>query len=192
MNIALYGGAFDPPHNGHALVAAALLNSKLVEQVWFVPTGDRYDKKQVLPASLRLKMLRLFVKDEFDEGVEARDDDMRVAKTGGSTLALMRYFRESYPHYTFSFVIGSDLLVDLPSWRYVDELKREVSFLVVEREGYPLTLPEGFNVTSVASSVISNIASSSVRRIYREGGVTAGMVSPSVRSFIRKEALYRG
>lgn len=195
MKIALYGGAFDPPHSGHALVVAAILNSHLVEEVWVVPMGDRYDKKQVQPANIRLEMLNLFKEEEFQGSnrIQIRDDETRSegANSGGSTVSLVRYYRRLYPHNQFLFVIGSDLLRDLPVWRNVEELKREVLFLVVEREGAPLSLPDGFNITIVASAFVTSLASSAVRGVCGRGELTAGMLCPSVRRYIQDHGLYR-
>lgn len=66
MRVALIGGAFDPPHNGHILCVSNLFNSKLVDQVWLVPSGDgRYDKKSEASSALRKKMLEIIVENDF-------------------------------------------------------------------------------------------------------------------------------
>lgn len=61
-NIALYGGAFDPPHNGHIQLIHALSKAPTIDEVWLLPCGDRKDKKLVLPTSTRLNLIRSLFK----------------------------------------------------------------------------------------------------------------------------------
>ena len=52
-NIALYGGAFDPPHIGHIRLIHSLVDVKGVDEVWLMPCGDREDKKLLLSKNKR-------------------------------------------------------------------------------------------------------------------------------------------
>jgi len=60
--IGILGGSFDPPTIAHISLAQACIDRKCVNEVWLVPCGDyRKDKKNLVPASHRLKMVELFV-----------------------------------------------------------------------------------------------------------------------------------
>ena len=53
INVALYGGAFDPPHLGHLSIINELQNIEFIQEVWLLPSGDREDKKLILPMNQR-------------------------------------------------------------------------------------------------------------------------------------------
>jgi nicotinate-nucleotide adenylyltransferase len=56
--IALYGGAFDPPHRAHIEIAKNLTKLPFVDEVWLLPCGDREDKKLLLSKDTRFKLMR--------------------------------------------------------------------------------------------------------------------------------------
>ena len=58
-NVALYGGAFDPPHIGHLSLIHSLFKTKGVDEIWLLPCGDREDKKLLLPMHKRLHLMQL-------------------------------------------------------------------------------------------------------------------------------------
>lgn len=57
-NIAIYGGAFDPPHLGHLKLIHHLGKMEGIDEVWLMPCGDRDDKKLLLPMEKRFKLMR--------------------------------------------------------------------------------------------------------------------------------------
>src|SRR4051812_41756495 len=117
--IAVFGGAFDPPHVGHLSIVSALINSALSSEVWFVPTGDIRDKPACAPSAQRTKMLQIFIEENFksDAAVRLNLCQMEGSSPGSYTIDLMRHLRGLHPDHEFSFVIGSDLLKDLPRWK---------------------------------------------------------------------------
>ena len=62
-NIALYGGAFDPPHIGHLNLVSALSKVPQIDEVWLLPCGDRTDKKLLLPMQKRFNLMKNLFKD---------------------------------------------------------------------------------------------------------------------------------
>ena len=116
-NIALYGGAFDPPHVGHIKLIYALTNASFVDQVWLLPCGDREDKKLVLPKSVRLKLIR----DLFKEtpSIKISEDEIDLSRQQGGqihTYDLMGYLMKKYEGKRFHFVVGADVLHTIHTW----------------------------------------------------------------------------
>ena len=56
-NIALYGGAFDPPHIGHLQLISSLSKVPGIDEVWLLPSGDRTDKKLLLAMQKRFHLI---------------------------------------------------------------------------------------------------------------------------------------
>ena len=65
--IALYGGAFSPPHLGHASVIEAILRLFPCDEIWVMPSADRHDKIVSASGEHRIKMLELMITELFPE-----------------------------------------------------------------------------------------------------------------------------
>lgn len=165
MKIALFGGAFDPPHVGHKAVADSLIEEKIVDEVWFVPVykhpwAARYGKQQLTDYDIRVKMLELTIHDgvpvdsttdflvvEPSVNVSAGlTEDASIAakqkiahfKEVSFTYDTLYYFSELHPEHSFCWVMGSEYLS-----RFDDFLKghpklTDFTFYIYPRAGYPL------------------------------------------------------
>jgi nicotinate-nucleotide adenylyltransferase len=135
MRLGLYGGAFNPIHRGHLLVAEAAKTRLGLETVLFIPTGDPPHKpsSDVIPAAHRLEMVRLAIAPypSFQlSDIETR----RSAKS--YTVDTVRELRKIYPADTrFVFIIGLDAFTELPGWREPERLLELCEFAVVSRPG---------------------------------------------------------
>ena len=176
--VAVYGGAFDPPHVGHEAVIKALIEDKPFREVWITPSGVRDDKVYSVDTSTRY----LLIKDFFNHikpfsknikfcHIEINPNSNNInfqkfSKISG-TYELMEALSLIYENYKFYFVIGSDLLADLPKWNNADKLKKYVHFLVLKREGFEIDVPEGFKITIIKHAKLPNISSSELRPFRR-------------------------
>ncbi len=64
--VVVYGGAFSPPHIGHAIAIESMMRLFPCDEIWMMPTSDRFDKKMSAPAENRVAMLELWIKEYFD------------------------------------------------------------------------------------------------------------------------------
>ncbi len=133
MKLGLYGGAFNPIHRCHLLVAETTRSRLGLETVLFIPTGDPPHKPQsdFIPAAHRLEMVRLAIEPHpyFQvSDIETR----RPAKS--YTIDTVRQLQKIYPLDTrLIFVIGLDAFKELPSWREPERLLELCEFAVVSR-----------------------------------------------------------
>ena len=193
-SIAIFGGAFDPPHVGHAIVAQLLLNSALVDEVWVTPTGARSDKGIRTPASVRAELAAEFV-SSLGGAPRVRLEPLQLNEElpGSYTVDLMRALRERHPDCAFSMTIGSELVSDLPTWSRAPDLLKEVPFLVVLRPGAETPrFPDGgtFSVVPNPHQLSCAISSTAVRALCSEQKVIAGVVCRAVEKSIRAHSLY--
>lgn len=134
--IVIFGGAFDPFHNGHVAVIRQLLKLSNIGRIEVVPSGARPDKLKTSSAQARLEISRLGVEESFKDEPRVKVSDLQVnGAVGFSSIDLLRHFKALYPEARISIVIGSELIKDLPNWYKADELKQEASFIVVSRPG---------------------------------------------------------
>lgn len=191
--IALYGGAFDPIHNGHLATIGLLLASGQVDKVLVVPSGDRPDKQQNVSAADRLLMTRLAVQEAFPHDLRVEVSDLHAAgKVGYGTIDLVDHFAKQADTDVF-VVIGHELLPDLSSWKESARLCALAQFLVVQRPGSPGgELPKGLNATFLHVPYQAGVlvSSTTLRAVIAQGLSCAGLLPPSVIAFCKDRGLY--
>lgn len=193
QRIALFGGSFDPPHLGHTAAINAILNSGLVDEVWLVPAGRNAAKPLYASAEQRKIMVTGMLNSVFanEPRISIKGYQLNTPEVA-TTVDLFERLEEKHPDKEFFFVIGSDLVGDIPGWQRADELMRR-SFLVVPRLGHNLpgdNLPAYATLLPPENMVMTDISSSRVRELKRRGMSIAGVVPQSVADFIDNCGLY--
>jgi nicotinate-nucleotide adenylyltransferase len=142
MNVAIFGGTFDPVHRGHLNVARAAQKAYKLGRIYFVP-ADIQPLKQHTPTTPyyhRYAMLALATRDEktfLPSLMEAPGEEVRRAPS--FTIDTVRRFRALLPKSDrLFFLIGIDSFMAISSWREPEALLREVEFIVTSRPGFSL------------------------------------------------------
>src|SRR5882724_8045043 len=115
MRLGIFGGTFDPVHVGHLLVAEQCREQCRLDQVWFIPAGIPPHKlsQTIAPGKARAEMLELAVAGHERFRVDRRELDRADPCYTVETLASLLSEDASRE---LSFVLGSDSLVDFPTW----------------------------------------------------------------------------
>jgi nicotinate-nucleotide adenylyltransferase len=190
---ALYGGAFDPFHNGHLATVALLLNSGVVNEVVVVPSGDRPDKSSSASGAHRLAMARLAVEESFPGDARVSVSDVHVTgKVDYGTIDVVDHYRQQGSGEVV-VVIGQELLKDLPLWRESARLQATAKFLIIRRPGVTgAALTENWNIAELTPPYEDGVlvSSSSLRALLRKGASCAGLISPRVIRYCAEQGLY--
>lgn len=136
MRLGLYGGAFNPIHRCHLVVAETAKTRLDLDRVLFIPTGDPPHKppSECIPAAHRLEMVRLAIAP-FSYFQLSDIETRRPAKS--YTIDTVRELRAVHPAGTrFTFIIGLDAFTDIASWREPERLLKLCEFAVVSRPGF--------------------------------------------------------
>ncbi|MCA9705047.1 MAG: DUF2520 domain-containing protein [Myxococcales bacterium] len=136
--LGVFGGAFDPPHLGHAMVPGYLHMRGLVDRVLVVPCADHPLGKELSPLSRRMALTRAAMATH-GELVELCDIEARLlAEQGGPsyTLRMLEAVQREHPGAVVRLVVGSDTLADVPRWHRWDEIERRFDPIVVPRSGH--------------------------------------------------------
>lgn len=184
--VGLLGGTFDPPHAAHVAIARAVLAADLVDEVVVLPAGDPWQKDDAAPAADRLAMARAAFAGEAKCSVS----DIEVLRSG-ATYAHDTLRALTGNDVDLRYIIGSDTLALLPTWRAIDEVVSLCDFLVVERPGYPLAEPaiRGLRFSRVPMSPV-DLSSTDVRDGLRAGGPRPRGIADSVWRYIVEHRLY--
>jgi len=211
MKIALFGGAFDPPHLGHKQVADSLLKDGIVDEVWFVPVfthpwAKRIGKDFLTPYEKRVEMLELMLKDasckeeysgDHNNYCENNDDKyfskkQRVAHFKGVsfTFDTLEYFSKKYPEREFSWVMGSEYLPKFEDFLEGHPGLMDYHFYIYPREG-GIFEPMYENMTALKGMEEVGISSSMVRERVKDEGSISGFVVSGVEEYVMEYSLYK-
>ncbi len=135
MRIGLFGGSFDPPHEGHALASRLALARLRLDRLWWLvsPGNPLKDTRGLAALSERIDAARRLARDPriAVTGLEAEIGARYTADT-------LRYLRARCPGVRFVWIMGADNLLQFHRWRDWEEIMRAVPVAVIDRPGSTL------------------------------------------------------
>ena len=192
--IGVLGGTFDPPHFGHLTAAAQVADLLHLEQVWFVPTGDSWQKSGVTAASSRAELARLAIQDNPRFRLEL----LEVNRSGPTyTVDTLRELRSAHPDCEFFFILGVDAALGLDTWREFDEIPSLAELVVVNRPGVASDQLDALRGKPFFSKLRMlnidgvEVSSTEVRNRVAQGLAIDTLVPQSVQRYISEYSLYR-
>jgi nicotinate-nucleotide adenylyltransferase len=191
MNRGLFGASFDPPHLGHAEVVEQLIKTKKLDQIFLIPTRQHPLGKRLSPASDRLAMVELMMKNldlPTARRVQLSTYELDRAEPSYSYDTLTA-FRQHYPEDQLTWIIGSDNIDTFHLWYRYQDILKEFPVAVYPRPGYSTSdlLPGMHKIANVPEVAIS---STLVRERIEGGESINDLVTPAVAGYIQEHGLY--
>ena len=190
MKVALFGGTFDPVHNGHVNAALEVIRLGLAQQVWFVPVyWHRFKSSQkVSSVSHRLKIIELAI--EGQESLKVVD----LNENPTTTLETIRKAKKRFPGNEFFWLMGSNLVEEFDSWVDAKEIPSAAKLLIFpvpgsEEQKSP-SLDES-NSIRVETKKEIDLSSTIVRDKLSNGEDVSSLVNSAVLSYIKENNLYK-
>ncbi|AXF86695.1 putative nicotinate-nucleotide adenylyltransferase [Ephemeroptericola cinctiostellae] len=220
--IGCFGGTFNPPHRAHFALAHAACERLHLAELLMIPAGQPWQKPHVLPAVHRLAMLRAAMADEVQTKRCGRDEPYPLSietleidlPQASYTIDTLSTLRARFPDSPLVWVMGSDQLRNLTTWREWIHLLDLAHIAVVQRAGAEVTaadLPAPLNGVYAQRVCLDGrwreslqgrfipfefdpiaVSSSDIRAAI-SGGQTADSISalsPSVAHYITQHQLY--
>lgn len=200
--ILLYGGSFDPIHNGHLHIAQKVQETFSFDRFIFIPCNMQALKKDKPPIASehRLNMLQLALKNaqhhypfEIDTCELQRDPPSYTWVTAKS------YRNQLEPSSSLTFLLGEDSFQQLPLWYKGNALLSLVNFLVIHRPGFS-SPPSSSNHKAILTSSHGLVeyfdagthffSSTQIRQQLAEGQIDKAALPMSVIQYIKKHRLY--
>ncbi len=184
MKIALFGGAFNPPHLGHLMIAQQVLDFTDTDEVWFLPNyGQQPPKPDVASVSDRLAMTKFLTLPKTKVSTLEIDN-----KLNGDTINLLPLLPKEH---TYTFILGSDWLPSFTTWPKWEELLQKLPFLIFPRAGFPVTpLQQNMTVVFHEHLIITDISATKIRARVKQGLPIDQFVPPEVAAYIKDHKLY--
>lgn len=132
--IGVFGGTFDPPHVGHRIVAADVLDALELDRLVIVPAARPPHREAVLPAELRLDLARRTFAG--DSRIEV--SDVEYGRDGRSySVDTLEHVHAALPDARLFLVIGCDQYEGLSGWRQPERIVELAELAVMRRDGRP-------------------------------------------------------
>lgn len=132
---AIFGGTFDPIHNGHINIAKKALQLLKLDSVVFMPSGNppHKIKSNITDGKIRYELIKAGIQNEKFFEVSSYE----ISKEEYSyTYKTMEYFKGLEPDTLWYFLLGADSLIDIDNWKRVDKIVEFSTIVVLNRPGY--------------------------------------------------------
>ncbi len=198
MKIGIFGGTFDPVHNGHMVIAKQSKALLGLDQMIFVPAGRPPHKEGggFVCKTHRLNMLHL-VADEWGFLISSYELDK---DSTSYTYQTLEFFAEKYPDAELIFLVGADSLDYMALWAEPERIFHLCTVAVAPRSGYDdgamlqkaHVLAEKFSANILFLDILPvDISSTTIRRKVAQGQDISPYVPQAVMAYISKHHLYQ-
>ncbi len=187
MRLGLFGGTFDPIHIGHLVLAECSREACKLDEVWFMVSGRPPHKPgERTSVDHRLEMVRIATAgNPFFQVAE------HEAKRPGPhySVETIEAVRTERPRDELFFLIGADVLPELPTWKEPERIVATSRLVVVNRPGEALPSSSPFEYETVEVPAIG-VASREIRDRVRGGRTIRYLVPRGVEAYIHEWKLY--
>lgn len=200
MRIGIYGGAFNPPHNGHINAVSEAMKGLELDEVLIIPT--RISPHKMLAEGSpspeeRLKMVQIAFKDMEHVSVS----DVEIKRKGASyTADTLEELREIYPEAEFWLITGADMFLSIQSWVRPEEIFSMCGICALSRENgeqdelirHAEFLTERFGAECIIlDNNIIEVSSTEVRSAIAQGRAD-GYMPAGLLEYIMAKGFYNG
>lgn len=195
--IAMFGGSFNPVHNGHTALVQRMIEEFELDKVYVIPTyiSPLKDNSLMLHSDTRLHMCRL----AFEDIDKVTVSDIEILRKGQSyTVDTLKSIREMHPCDELFLIVGADSFLQLPEWYHAQEIF-SLATVVVSSRGVDVynelvaaseRYKEEYNAsTAVVNTTIAHISSTEIRDNINDKNISSKL-NKKVYEYIARSGLY--
>jgi nicotinate-nucleotide adenylyltransferase len=199
MKKAIFGGTFDPVHNGHIHIAREALDSLNLDKLIFMPSGNPPHKtdRKVTDAQIRYEMVKMAAGSEERFEVSSFEIDQKRLSYTYKTMESVHAAEQDTEWY---FISGADCLLDIEKWRHPERIFKHCKLAVFSRPGYTFqnilkqkaVIEEkyGIEIIILKTSVL-DVSSTEIRNKIKNDEDVSYALNPAVYKLIKELGLYR-
>lgn len=191
MKIGIFGGSFNPPHNMHLNIALELIEKEYLNEIIYVPTGDKYNKNGLISCKHRINMVKLMIE---------KYNKLSLTDIGNKdlyqyTYQVLDYFKSIKTNSNIYFICGTDNLKELDTWRNYEYILENYKLLVIRRNNDNideiLKKYEKYRNNIIIANIESKVLSSTDIRINLRENKREENLSIDVYNYIKENNLYK-
>ena len=185
IRTGLYGGSFNPIHNGHIAIARQMIEKAGLDEVWFMvsPQNPLKERDTLLDDAKRLEMARRAL--EGQPRLKACDYEFALPRSSYTWHTLQSLWR-NYPDREFVLMIGADNWAHFGRWYHADDIMRTCNILIYPRRGYDvdaLSLP---SCAQLVDTGLYDVSSTEIRQLIKEGRDISSLVPADIVDMAEK------
>lgn len=196
MKIGMYGGSFNPPHNGHLHLACEVGSLAGLDKIIIIPSNISPQKSNNgnIDPMHRINMC----KEVFDSPL-FEVSDCEIARGGKSfTVDTLTFLKEKYPEAELYLFMGSDMLLSFHTWHRYKDILEMCTICAIARENeknadvlkkYADSMLADGNVFVFDIEPIE-VSSSEIREKIKKGITCKGLISEKTEKYIKENNLY--
>ncbi len=194
MNVGIYGGTFDPPHNAHIKLVRFALKKLALDFLYIIPAKGHALKKndRITPPEIRFELVKAAFSDQ--KNVRISRIELDGPDTSYTIETLERFGQyEQLENVNLYYLIGADNLQEIHLWKEPERILELARIVVLRRPGYqafPAKFPSTDQLLFLDSPRIT-ISSTEIRKRLRHGFTVEDMIPQSVLHLIEQYQLYR-
>ena len=179
VRTGIFGGSFNPIHNGHIQLVRQLREAAKLDEVWLMVSPQNPLKQQagLLDDDLRLQMAQKALVD--DPNICVSDYEFHLPRPS-YTWNTLQNLEQDYPDREFVLLIGGDNWERFHRWYRADDIIRNYQLIVYPRRGSDIDIENLPPSVTVVEAELLDISSTDIRRRVRRGQPITGMVPDSV------------
>ena len=197
MKTGIYGGSFNPVHNGHIHLAETALNDFNLDRIFFVPSkiSPHRSSDEYVSAEHRINMLEIATANNSKFSVsdyEIKSDRISY------TVYTVRHFREVFPDDRLFLLIGSDMLLTFDEWNSFEEIMANAVLGVISRKNGDMDELEKkaselgkYGEILISKTIPVEVSSTEVRKKIAENCNFSCYLDENVVQYIHKNKLYK-
>ncbi len=190
MPIGIFGGSFNPLHNGHISLANRLLSLAKLDEIWFVvsPQNPLKRRQDLLDDDTRLEMVRMALQNE--PKLSACDIEFRLPKPS-YTWHTLQALKSENPDKEFTLLMGADNWQIFPKWYHYEKILNNYSIIIYPRTGSTIDISSLPSNVKLIDTGLINISSTQIRQLISQNKPINNLVPKSVAKIIQSRELYK-
>lgn len=187
MKILIYGGSFDPLHNGHKkLLSSALKEIKPDLCYIFVAYNSPYKEFSQTPYSLRKEMAKRAF-SALSKNIIFDDFEYKKRRKV-YTFETVKYIKQKHPGVEIFILVGTDCAATVTEWKEAAYNFQNATFVIGLRQGYKAVKPK-FKA-HILKGILPKVSSTNLRLQIMLNGKTPKIIAPEIAEIINKKSLY--
>ncbi|NMW85582.1 nicotinate-nucleotide adenylyltransferase [Peptoniphilus sp. AGMB00490] len=194
----IFGGTFNPIHYGHLMICEYLKEELNLDKVIFIPTGSPPHKDLYVSAKDRYEMVKLAISS--NPSFEISNIETNRVKLS-YTVDTVKELKKIYKEEKLYFLIGLDTLFELKTWKKIEELSKEIEFVVALRPKYIdieeinrelKFLQENYNTkVKIIHTPLYEISSTELRERIKDKKSVKYLIPEKVVNYIKESGFYK-